>query len=283
MTTEILHIPLDQIKIGANRARDIDVAWVEALAAIIRAQGLTNPISVHSLGEGYKLVSGLHRLLAFRHLGAEEIPCTLSAATTDDEARLEEVMENLGRHELKALDRCHHLYELKKVWERMYPETAHGGDRGNQHTGGKRQKLPLGTDGQEIFGFSRDTADKIGLSERTIRADVKIWKTLSPASRITLATMPMAKKMTELKALSEQKPPRQEQILDLILDPAHPDIQNVAEALFHLANGVTPTRFERQFLAAKTALARLDDTVFDRVIELEEARIIASLKRRGRI
>lgn len=282
MTAEFRHIPIDQISIG-NRARDLDLAWVDALAAMIRAQGLIQPITVRHTGEGYRLVSGLHRFMAFRQVGALEIPCSVSSAETDDQARLEEVMENLGRQELKALDRCHHLYELKKVWERMYPETAHGGDRGNQHTGGKRQKLPLGTDGQEIFGFSRATAEKIGLSERTIRADVKVWKGLSPDSRATVATMPMADKMTELKVLSEQKPPRQAQILELILDPAHPDIRTVAEALHHLDHGVTPDVFERRFSVAVKRLAGLDDALFDRVIEAQEERVIASLRRRGRI
>lgn len=282
MTTELRHVPLDQISFG-NRARDLDLAWVDALAGMIRAQGLIQPITVRVVGESYRLVSGLHRFMAFRQVGALEIPCSVSSAETDDAAKLEEVMENLGRQELKALDRCHHLFELKKVWERMYPETAHGGDRGNQHTGGKRQKLPLGTDGQEIFGFSRATAEKIGLSERTIRADVKVWKGLSPASRATVAAMPMADKMTELKALSEQKPPRQAQILELILDPAHPDIQNVAEALFHLQNGITPNMHERRYLAATKTLSTLDDVLFDRVIMAQEERVIASLKRRGRI
>lgn len=279
--TTLLELPLDQIDIGADRARDIDAAWVEALASIIRAQGLTHPIAVRRLGERYRLVSGLHRFMAFRLLGAQEIPCTVSSAETDDEARLEEVMENLGRQELKALDRCHHLYELKKVWERMYPETAHGGDRKSGAI--KAQKMRLDPNAPQIFGFAKATAEKIGLSKRAIEQDVAIWKGLSPASRATAATMPLADKMTELKALSEQKPARQEKILDLILDSEHPGIQNVADALFHLEHGGAPDAFERRYMAATKSLSTLDDTLFDRVIEAQEDRIIASLKRRGRI
>lgn len=279
----ILELPLDQIDIGRDRARGLDLPWVEALAAMVRAQGLIQPVTVRQVDGRYRLVSGMHRLAAFRALGRETIPAKISDAASDDGAVLEEVMENLGRNELTAIDRCHHLAVLKKVWERMYPETAHGGDRGNQHTGGKRQKLPLGTDGQEIFGFSRATAEKIGLSERTIRADVKVWKGLSPASRATAATMPLGDKMTELKALSGQRAERQAAILDLILDPAHPDIQNVAEALFHLENGAMPNALERRVLAVSKGIASLDDTTFDTVIAAHEERVIASLKRRGRI
>lgn len=277
MTTELHHIPLDHIDPGFERARTFDPAWAEALAAIIRTQGLTHPISVRRVGEGYRLVAGMHRLEAFRLMGADEIPCTISAAETDDEARLEEVMENLGRNELIALDRCRHLCELKQVWERMYPEAAHG------KASPKTQKMRLSSDAPQIFGFAKATAEKIGLSKRAIEQDVAIWKGLSQNSRLRLAGMPMAGKMTELKALSEQKHPRQQQILDLILDPEHRDIQNVAEAIFRLEHGITPNVFHRRFLTASRTLAKLDDRVFDDVIMAHEARVIASLQRRGRI
>lgn len=281
MTTEFSHIPRDQIRIGADRARDIDAHWVETLAALIRAQGPITPISVRRIEGGYKLVAGMHRLAAFRLLDAEDIPCTVSSAETDDEAKLEEVMENLGRQELKALDRCHHLYQLKKVWERMYPETVHGGDRRSGKI--KTQKVRLDPDAPQIFGFAKATAEKIGLSRRLIEQDVAIWKGLSPASRAALAGMPMAEKMTELKALSQQKPPRQAQILELIQSADHPDIQNVAEALFHLENGMTPNDFERRFLAARKFLSGLDEPLFDSVIAVHKERVIASLKRQGAI
>jgi ParB family chromosome partitioning protein len=276
MTTEFRHIRLDQISF-ADRARDLDLAWVEALAAMIRNHGLILPITVRHIAEGYRLVSGMHRFEAFRRLGAEEIPCLVSTAPTDDEARLEEVMENLGRQELKALDRCRHLSELKKVWERMYPETAHG------KASPKTQKMRLSSDAPEIFGFARATADKIGLSKRAIEQDVTIWNRLSSASRLTLVGMKMATKMTELKALSEQKHPRQAQILDLIQSEAHPDIQNVAEALFHLESGREITPIEKQFRAVRTAFSKLPDAALDMVVSAEVDRVMASLKRLGRI
>lgn len=280
MTAELRLIPLDQIAF-LDRARDLDAAWVDALASMIRTQGLIQPIRVWPSGDGYRLIAGMHRFMAFRQLGIEGIPCTVSTAGSEDEARLEEVMENLGRQDLKALDRCRHLYEMKKVWERMYPETAHGGDRKSEEI--KSQTLALDPSAPQIFGFAKATADKIGLGVASIKAAVTVWKRLSTASRITLADMPMAGKMTELKALSEQKPPRQAQILNLIRDPEHPDIQNVAEALFHLENGITPNTLERRFLSASKSFGSLDDVTFDHVLAAHEERVIASLKRRGRI
>ena len=116
---------LDAIDVPQDRARDFDPVWAEALSSIIKEQGLQHPITVRPVGDRYSLVAGLHRYYAHLIGGqAESIPAFVSEAQTDDEARLQEVMENLGRHELIALDRCHHLYELKQVWERMTPGQA---------------------------------------------------------------------------------------------------------------------------------------------------------------
>jgi ParB family chromosome partitioning protein len=163
MTLPDLHeIPLDLIDVSDDRARDLDPAWAEALSTLIAVQGLLHPITVRPI-EGafrrYRLVAGLHRLEGVRLQGAETIPAYLSSATTDDEARLEEVMENLGRYDLIALDRCHHLFELKRLHEAKYPQAKHGGDHGNQHTGGKRQTLPLASANPEVFGFSEVVAE----------------------------------------------------------------------------------------------------------------------------
>jgi hypothetical protein len=45
----------------------------------------------------------------------------------------------------------------------MHPETKDGGDHGNQHTGGKATRQ----NGDLADRFTKDTADKTGMSERT--------------------------------------------------------------------------------------------------------------------
>ncbi len=163
MTLPDLHeIPLALIEVGADRARDLDPAWAEALSALIAAQGLMQPIRVRPI-EGafrkYRLVAGLHRLEGMRLQGAETIPAYLSSAATDEDARLEEVMENLGRYDLIALDRCHHLYDLRQIWLRKHPTFANGGGKqGGGHT------LPTAPDAPEVFGFAADVAERIGLA-----------------------------------------------------------------------------------------------------------------------
>jgi ParB family transcriptional regulator, chromosome partitioning protein len=316
MTYRILTLKLSDIDIPEDRARNLDQDWALALAGIIAVQGLINPITVRLVGNRKRLVSGLHRLEAFRLNQQIGIPCRISNAATDDEARLEEVMENLARHELKVLDRCHHFYELKQVHERLHPQTKNGGDRGNQHTGGRTQKLRSGNDGEEIFGFAATTAEKTGFSRRSIELAVKIWKDLSVASRHRCAGTWLADHQAGLKQLSEQSHADQAKVLDLLFSNP-PAATNVPDALTILTNGRVKTHVEKKIeqvsktlkhlppavagtIVASDAdarlaemqksiatlsrfLGKLEDDELDEVIAEHEDRIIASLQRRGRI
>lgn len=280
MTTTFRDIPIDNITVPEDRARDLDPAWVEALAAIIARQGLLQPIVVTDAGPDgtHRLVAGLHRLQAVRSLDQETIAARISPAESSDEARLEEVMENLGRHDLIALDRCHHLFELKQVWEagkaRPLVEVL-------AEEGGKT--FSTSDDQAEIFGFARSIAERVGLTKQAINMAVRIWTQLSPASRRRLVGTDIARKQTELKALSEQKAPVQAKLLDLILGEDHPDIANVAGALSFLEGGVAPAADEKLFRTVRESLSKLPDPVFDRLLSENADRVLASLKRLGRI
>jgi len=275
-TSEIRRIPLELIDVPADRARDYDEATAAALAAILKVQGLMHPIRVRAVGDRFALIAGLHRLGAFRINGEASIPATFSAAANDDEARLEEVMENLGRGELIALDRCHHLYELKVIHDAAHPDAVRGG----RPKSGK--SFPT-SDDAEVFGLASTVAESVGLSKRAINMAVKIWTDLTPASRLRLVGTDLARKQTELKALSEQKPAMQAKILALIEGADHPDIQNVASALAFLERGVEISPIEKQFQSINTAFSKLADDALDMVVSNHADRMIASLKRLGRI
>ena len=278
--SEFLELPLASIEVGTDRARPLDPNTVVGLAAIIEKQGLLQPVVVRKAGDNYQLVAGNHRLEAVRKLGWPKIPARLLQTANDDEAKLAEVMENLGRHELIALDRCHHLYELKQVWERLYPQSQHGGDRKSEAI--KWQSLPLGEDA-EVFGFSEANADKIGLSARTIRLAVKIYTGLVPTVRKRLVGTDTATKQTELKALSELSAQKQIKVLDAIQNDDLPEIGNVAQALAYLSGNVVCDPLEKRFATVSRSFGTLDDDTFDSVIAAHEDRVIQSLQRRGRI
>lgn len=276
----VLDINVAEISIPENRARSLDAVWVEALAKIIDAQGLTNAITVREENGKYVLVSGLHRLAAFKNLNRETIPARLSTASNDDEAKLEELMENLGRNELNTLDRCHHLYELKTVYERLHPEIKRGGDRRSEKT--KVQNLHFDPEKPELFGFAESTADKVGLSRRSIFGAIAIWKSLSVVSRHRLEGTWIANHQGNLKALSEQTPAIQEQVLDLML--AEPALANsVSDALIIINNGRLPNGQEKHFQALTNKLSRLSDDDLDIVLSAQADRVIAWAKKTGRI
>lgn len=268
-------IALDLIDVPHDRARELDPAWAEALAAIIAEQGLLQPIVLRAAGDRFRLVAGLHRLEALRLLQRTTAPAIIAAVETDDEARLMEVMENLGRYELIALDRCRHLWELKQVWERTRarPLIDVLGDGGGK-------SFPT-AENAEVFGFARSVADQIGLSKRAINIAVKIWDGLHAPLRPRLVGTDLATKQTELKALSELPRPMQVKVLDLILGDA--PVENVAQALDYLNTGVKPDAHERRWIALRETIQKLSEEEFDRLVIAQEERVIASLRRRGRI
>lgn len=274
----ILDLSIRDIDIPADRARDYDEAGAHLLAGVIAAQGLQHPIRVRNSGDRYTLISGLLRLRAFELLQRDTIPASLSSADSDEAARLEEVMENLGRAELIALDRCHHLYELKKAWEAAKARPL---AEALTEEGGKT--FPTHDDQVEIFGFAHAVAEKVGLSKRSINMAVKIWTDLTADAVSRLPGTKLATKQTELKALSEQKPTMQRRILDLILGDEQPDIENVGAALEFLTGGTAPTPFEKQYHAIAQGIRALPDDSLDRLLAENADRVLASLKRQGRI
>lgn len=272
----ILDLSIRDIDVPADRARDYDEAGAQMLAGVIAAQGLHHPIRVRANGDRYTLISGLLRLRAFELLQRASIPASLSDADSDEAARLEEVMENLGRAELIALDRCHHLHELRMIHDAAHPNATRGG----RPKSGK--SFPTFAD-DEVFGLASTVADKVGLSKRAINMAVKIWTDLAPTTRLRLAGTKLATKQTELKALSEQTPPIQAKILDLILGDEHSDIENVAGALAFLEGGSAVASVEKQFQAVRAAFVKLPEASLDMLVSAEADRVIASLKRLGRI
>lgn len=218
---------------------------------------------MRAVGNGYRLIGGLHRLEAFRLLGRDRMPATISTADSDDAARREEFMESRGRAELVALDRCQYLYELKEVWERMYPQTKNGGDRKSEEI--RTQSLRSGDTEAEIFGFAKVTALKTGLSKRAIQLAVKVWTELTPDSRARLAGTSQAEKQSEISLLSVQKPKMQLEVLDKLL-AQNAYVHSVSDTIGLILNCVASGGIDRQYMAAQKVFTKLPDPIPDRLV-----------------
>jgi len=118
--------PVDSIVVGERR-RSADETKVEVLAESIARIGLHTPITIRIVPsmvvDGAEcddvpvLVVGLHRLLAVKRLGYQEIDCLVQTGSEID-AKMWEIAENLHRSDLTALERAEHVAE----WIRLEKE-----------------------------------------------------------------------------------------------------------------------------------------------------------------
>lgn len=225
-----------------DRLRPVDDAWVTALAESIRDHGLEQPIVVRptplSDDGAYALVAGCHRLAAFRLLGREEIPAIVRELTVD-EARLVEIDENLMRRELDPLDRAVFLAERKAVWERMYPETAHGGDRKSRARKGENQVAMIAT------RFSKDVAARTGLSERSVRMACQIYAELGPEAIAKLRSTPLAGNQAQLLLLARMDADSRRAAIEAAVAAKTPTVKAALRSVG--LGGATPDMAEAQY------------------------------------
>jgi hypothetical protein len=194
----VRNIRMESIRVG-KRMRPL--GDINALVGSIRELGLLNPITVT---RDCRLVSGLHRLAAFKALGRRTIPAVVLALGRD-EAQLCEIDENLTRNDLNFLQRAERLRRRKEIYERLHPETHKGGDHGNQHTGGKSRL-------SDNLSFSQQAANLIGQSDRTIQRLVRVGKLLTPETKRLLRGTEWADNQRTLMKICKLPPDMQEEV-----------------------------------------------------------------------
>ncbi len=243
-------IEIARIDMG-ERLRALDPAHVEFLAASIQEQGLRNPIEVEEAKDGFRLIAGAHRLAALKSLGEHWVEATIYAGFLPGEARLAEIDENLVRRDLDPLDRAVFLAERKAIYEKLHPETRAG------HAGATGKKAATATIAVAGFpSFSKDTAEKVGLADRTIRHAIAIATGLTPASRAALGGTRIARKQSELAALARLTPAEQKKAIAGLLGE-EPEFASVKAAVDAIKGRKTKRTngFERLCLAWRKASA----------------------------
>lgn len=196
---EVRPVRVAEVVVPAQRMRPL--GDIRPMMDSISEINLIEPIVVRR--DTMELISGLHRLEAVRALGRDEILARL-IDVTDFQAAMVEIDENLVRIELTALQRAEHINRRKELYEAMHPEAKHGGAPGKP--GGGKQK----SKGERAASFAADTAQKTGLSPRTVQEDVQVAKLTPEAKRIAKGT-PLENKKRELLALA--RVPKEEQAI----------------------------------------------------------------------
>jgi len=200
-------IPVAHI-IKGDRLRAADPAAVEAKRVSMRESGQISPILVRpatSEPGWYILVAGLHRLEAAIAEGWADIRADVRQLT-DDQARLIEVDENLISKGLSPLERAIFVDVRLQVWGRLHPERvaqAEGGQapkRGRPENSAKFAELLESV--PPAMGFGVETAEDLGISERTVRNALLIARGLSADTRAKVSGTKIAKNEGLLRQLA---------------------------------------------------------------------------------
>lgn len=233
--------PISEIDFG-DRIRDVNPAKAAIIAETLKIGGvargdrLLQPIGIARIGSRHKLIFGAHRIAGHQLAGLEDIQTKIYECETDQpdlEMRLYECIENIGREELCALDRAGHLAELKRVYEKLYPDSRRG------VAGGKKRQ----NSATAIFAVADEIAAKAGLSERTFFAAVAMWNGLTPETRKTVKGTWLADHQSQLSALAKIEAKKQSKVLSLVLPPkegTEPKAASVLDAISIIDNNVNP-------------------------------------------
>lgn len=236
--------------IVTDRLRAVDEDRALLLAANMKEEGLNVPIEVRAAPKKpgkFILVTGGHRHAGATLLGWTEIDAVV-LDLNPDRARLREIDENLYRADLSELDRAVFLAEKKRLYEKLNPQTKHGGDRRS--------------DQAAIFGdlvprFSEEACERLGMSERSLQRTLA-RAALEPEVRARIAGTPMANKGSDLDALLKLPPEQRMPVLDLLFDDAEDAPRSIGEAAQRLSGARTATisEVDAQFEALMKAWRR---------------------------
>lgn len=230
----------------SDRLRPVDRDRALLISASLNESGLDTPIKVRRAPkkskQPYVLVIGGHRCAAAELLGWDEIDAFIVDLTAD-EARMQEVDENLYRAELTALDRAVFLAEKKRLYEKLHPETRHGGDRVSD-------QVPIF--GNLVPRFTDEVAERLGLGPSTIYRILQ--RANLPADiRARIAGTPIADNGSELDTLLKMEPAQRHPALDLILNGKAARVAVAAKQLAGVRDAAPLPEADVQLAALKRA------------------------------
>lgn len=174
--------------ITGKRLWQMDEEKIKPLAESIKIFGLLNPISVLEDGDNYVLIAGEHRLIAFIYNQETIIPAVIYKRQYEDiemdKARclIMEADENLLRRTPDGHEEAYLLWKRKEAYETLFPtpETEKIKKLKQDIKYRVENNLPYDQLEEELNRlenhktFTEDTAEKLGVAEKTIREKVRI-------------------------------------------------------------------------------------------------------------
>lgn len=244
-----MRLHVDQVIVG-RRLRGLTEAKVEALMVSYQETEdlppiITRPLFMVKDRVTVELVAGLHRLEACRRLGIP-VDCMVRPMS-DHQARLVECDENLLGPDLTPLDRAVFLDARLQAWAGRYPDRV-------KADGAPKRGRPRKSESLSAFpptmGFAADVAAEIGLTDRSIRNALTIFRGLTPATREGAAGTWLARNEGALRQMAA------------IADPA-----DQAATLQVLLDGRTKSVADAQVIAAGGAPVKAAKSASDEALE----------------
>ena len=203
----ILKVRIDGITVSPDRD-GADPDEVQELADSMKELGLLTAITV---GDDYVLIAGLHRLEAAKLLGWTEIECIV-LDLKGIQAEMAEIDENLVRRNISTIQFGDLLLRRKKLYEELHPETRNGGDRKSQKIRAQNLRSDF------VKSFVKDTADKLGVSPRTVETQIQTAKNLTPETKAILRRSDAKITKQTAMELSRMEPEEQKKAAALLAD-----------------------------------------------------------------
>ena len=192
-----------------ERLRAVDDDHALAIQASIMQHGQFNPATVRMTPNGeqeYTLVTGAHRCRGLAMQGPDTAIDVLVVKADKDEAILLEIEENLFRNDLSVMDRAVFVETYREQWEVVHGAISRGQPK-------KRINLiqfsesPVGLVEEEAKrGFSKNCADRLGISVPSIKRLSQIAKNLPKPVRDAIAGTPIADNQSQLLKLAKLPP-----------------------------------------------------------------------------
>jgi ParB-like chromosome segregation protein Spo0J len=212
MNAHAIHeLPTARLRRRLN-CRTLNESNVKNLMEGMRKEGFwkssplrVRPIKIRELNngniDGWEITSGRHRFEAAWRLNFKTAPCVI-VDEDDLHAELAMIDENLCRADLEQGERAKQTARLKIIYEELFPETAHGGDRKSPS-----RKI------SNLNRFSKETAAKTGRSESSVQKDARRGEVLGNDNLNNIAGTSLDKGV-ELDALMKIAPLARREIID---------------------------------------------------------------------
>lgn len=242
-------IKTSDIHTSEGRLRVVKPDYVNLFAMSLVDDRVLPAIKVRRTPNGdgkFTLISGAHRLEAYKLAGIEELMLgeQVQIIKVDkDQAREQEIEENLFRNELTALERIDTIYEYRRMFEIKFGIIKPtGGDRrslgfqkcqdGTFEIDGKKVNLfGLAEDSQE-GDFYSNVAERLGLSARTGKRLCSIAKHLTVELHDALIGSTAEDNQSVIERLSKVTPAEQKKLAKLIIERTAGDVDAAEKILF---------------------------------------------------